>query len=289
MAAEVTHWLYPINAESEYVLIDPESEDETVASPENLLQGIEEHPERVDQWVLRTGYRKMRENDAVWVYAGGQRQALVALARVVEVYPDEDEVWQVGLLWDRQATRALTGPHPLFRRQSFTQFPQIAAVRADADTTTVLEQWLKGRGIGLGDPDAGDDLSLEDARLRVVAAIVRRQGQGDFRARLFQAYGDNCVVTGSHPRAVLEAAHIEPYRGPHSNDLRNGLLLRADLHSLFDLHLVGFDSAGRLEVSKQLSATPYWKMRGTQLRAPVSGYPGPLKRRLAAHLKQLES
>ncbi|MEO2018753.1 MAG: HNH endonuclease signature motif containing protein [Fuerstiella sp.] len=41
--------------------------------------------------------------------------------------------------------------------------------------------------------------------------------------------------------AVLEAAHIRPYRRPEDNDVQNGLLLRADIHTLFDLNLLGIE------------------------------------------------
>jgi len=40
---------------------------------------------------------------------------------------------------------------------------------------------------------------------------------------------------------VLEAAHIKPYRGKTDSHLENGLLLRADLHTLFDLNLIGVE------------------------------------------------
>lgn len=68
--------------------------------------------------------------------------------------------------------------------------------------------------------------------------MEQRLGQGAFRSRVTDAYGRRCAVTGERTLPVLEAAHIQPYakRGPNRVD--NGLLLRSDLHRLFDRGLV---------------------------------------------------
>ncbi len=65
--------------------------------------------------------------------------------------------------------------------------------------------------------------------------LVRpRLGQGTFRVAVTQAYHGACAVSGEHSLPVLDVAHIRGYAegGPH--DVRNGLLLRADIHRLFD-------------------------------------------------------
>jgi hypothetical protein len=80
-----------------------------------------------------------------------------------------------------------------------------------------------------------------DARLRVVRQIVARQGQFAFRSALLEAYQGRCAVTGCDATAALEAAHLRPYRGPDSNTVTNGLLLRADIHTLLDLRLLAPD------------------------------------------------
>jgi len=49
------------------------------------------------------------------------------------------------------------------------------------------------------------------------------------------------MITGCELEELLEAAHIAPYRNASHNDLSNGLLLRADIHTLFDLHLIQID------------------------------------------------
>ena len=85
------------------------------------------------------------------------------------------------------------------------------------------------RRVGQSDPGG-----IEDARTRVLSSIVRRRGQPLFRKRLLKAYDRRCAFTGCAVEALLEAAHIVPYRGSDTNHIANGLLLRADLHTLFE-------------------------------------------------------
>ena len=82
-------------------------------------------------------------------------------------------------------------------------------------------------------------------RRRVVERQIRqRRGQQDFRNALRKRYGDRCLVTGCKAIAVLEAAHIKAYQGEGDNHPENGLLLRADIHTLFDIDLLGVEPDG---------------------------------------------
>jgi hypothetical protein len=78
------------------------------------------------------------------------------------------------------------------------------------------------------------------ARKRIAAAIAGRRGQQEFRQTLLQIY-KRCLITGCDAEAVLEAAHIQPYSEAGTFDISNGLLLRADIHTLFDLGLLTID------------------------------------------------
>ena len=110
---------------------------------------------------------------------------------------------------------------------------------------------------------------VNDARERVLSSIVRRRGQPAFRRRLFAAYCGRCAITGCVVEDVLEAAHIVPYHGPDTNHPTNGLLLRTDLHTLFDLKLVAVDvETMTLLVSPELSDTEYSQYRGRPVRVP---------------------
>src|SRR5690349_6977301 len=57
----------------------------------------------------------------------------------------------------------------------------------------------------------------EDLRERALREIALRQGQPAFRAALMAAYGGTCCITGYRTEPVLEAAHIAPYKGLHTN------------------------------------------------------------------------
>lgn len=114
-------------------------------------------------------------------------------------------------------------------------------------------------------------VSMDDARTKIAQSIVRRRGQAKFRAELLEAYGGRCAVTGCPVAAVLEAAHIKPYLGDHTNVVQNGLLLRADLHTLFDLKLLRIEPQSRtIVLGPALEGTEYWPLNGRPL-APTKG------------------
>jgi putative restriction endonuclease len=81
----------------------------------------------------------------------------------------------------------------------------------------------------------GDD----DERESITRQIKARRGQQQFRDALRARYGNICMITKCELLDVLEAAHIKPYRGSNDNHPGNGLLLRSDIHTLFDLNLIG--------------------------------------------------
>jgi hypothetical protein len=83
--------------------------------------------------------------------------------------------------------------------------------------------------------------SPDEGRKNIWRSIVLRRGQKRFRDRLLSAYGKRCCVTGTDSEEVLEAAHIQPYAASGTNSVKNGLLLRSDIHVLFDLFLLSID------------------------------------------------
>jgi len=108
--------------------------------------------------------------------------------------------------------------------------------------------------------------TASDQRTRVLASIVRRRGQPAFRAALIKAYGGRCAVTGCDVLDALEAAHIFPYLDGETNAVSNGLLLRADIHTLFDLRLIAIDPDTRtVLVAPSLRASTYASLKGVSL------------------------
>ncbi|MDR0215915.1 MAG: HNH endonuclease [Comamonas sp.] len=116
---------------------------------------------------------------------------------------------------------------------------------------------------------------LVDGRNKVVQEVVRRQGQPKFRRQLLDAYEGRCAVTGCEVEAVLEAAHIAPYLGKESNAVQNGLLLRADIHTLFDLGQLKIKPTGDIELSEKLFGTVYEELHGKTIRKPSNAATAP--------------
>ncbi len=79
-----------------------------------------------------------------------------------------------------------------------------------------------------------------------------RLGQRSFQAVVLNAYHGRCAITGTHIPPVLQAAHILPVTKGGEHRLDNGLLLRSDVHTLFDRGYVGVDPRYRLVVSPRL-------------------------------------
>lgn len=112
--------------------------------------------------------------------------------------------------------------------------------------------------------------TLKDERERRLREIVERRGQPEFRSKLIVAYCGRCAVTECDAVASLEAAHIVPYCGPQSNHVSNGLLLRADIHTLFDLDLIGIDpQTMAVTLGPVLAGTSYRDLQGKPLALPT--------------------
>jgi len=110
----------------------------------------------------------------------------------------------------------------------------------------------------------------EDDRRQLERAVTVREGQGVFRIRILDAYDRRCAVTGEHSLPVLDSAHIQPYLGPASNHVQNGLSLRADIHRLFDAGYVTVTPDYRFQVSRRLqeeyeNGRVYYELNGAPL------------------------
>ncbi|GHO65731.1 hypothetical protein KSC_046230 [Ktedonobacter sp. SOSP1-52] len=127
--------------------------------------------------------------------------------------------------------------------------------------------------------------NIIDHRKKTVATIHQRQGQGAFRDMLIAAH-QTCVVTGYQLTQVLEAAHIYPYQGTETNHISNGLLLRSDIHTLFDQGLLAVDTATMtIIVSPELNGTEYENLANQPLRLPKDERLHPSKEALDLHRK----
>jgi putative restriction endonuclease len=103
--------------------------------------------------------------------------------------------------------------------------------------------------------------------------VTPRLGQGTFRVAVTGAYGGACAVSQEHSLPVLEAAHIRPYANAGAHSVANGLLLRADIHRLFDAGYVTVTPDHRFVVSRRLAqewenGKAYYAMQGRTIDLP---------------------
>lgn len=118
--------------------------------------------------------------------------------------------------------------------------------------------------------------------------VTPRLGQGGFRTEVTDAYDRRCAISGERTLPVLEAAHIRPFSDVGSHDVRNGLLLRSDIHKLFDRGYVSIQPDGIFRVSQSLRADfqngkVYYDMDGKAIRFPSDASKQPLTAHLDWH------
>jgi putative restriction endonuclease len=104
--------------------------------------------------------------------------------------------------------------------------------------------------------------------------IRPRLGQGAFRVSVTDVYQRRCAVTGERTLPILDAAHIRPYGQGGEHDITNGLLLRTDIHRLFDLGYVTVSTDGKFEVGRRLkedfeNGQHYYSMHGQPVSWPI--------------------
>lgn len=105
---------------------------------------------------------------------------------------------------------------------------------------------------------------------RPLRLIRGRVGQGGFRALVTDAYTRRCAISGERTLPALEAAHIKDYAKSGPNRIENGLLLRSDIHKLFDAGYVTVTPERRVEVSRRIkeefeNGRVYYRFHGEKL------------------------
>jgi len=145
---------------------------------------------------------------------------------------------------------------------------------ASADDQTVVRQVLRNLELTPSTPQVHALPFYSPDYTPQYALTEVRQGQGTFRIEVTDAYRRQCAVSRERSLPVLEAAHILEWSDTHSNDVTNGILLRADIHKLFDAGYVTVDpDEYRFVVSKRLkedydNGKGYYQLQGTHILLP---------------------
>lgn len=182
-----------------------------------------------------------------------------------------------------------------------TFLPEAESLPAPSDWSSNL---VRGKSYDIRDDGAGSIVEAifaeRIARYAAQAASVpgavfgaerlvrARLGQRPFQALVLDAYHRRCAVTGERIRPVLQAAHIVPVARGGENRLDNGLLLRSDVHTLFDSGYLGVDPKHRLLVSPRLrlefeNGEAFYRRAGTVIAVPARQVDRPKREFLEWH------
>jgi putative restriction endonuclease len=115
----------------------------------------------------------------------------------------------------------------------------------------------------------------EQRRYGEPTLVAPRLGQGAFRISVTDAYNRACAVSGGKVLPALDAAHVRPYGVGGSHEVSNGLLLRRDIHNVFDAGYVTIDEQLRFVVGDRVrtdfnNGNEYRRLHGTVISVPAS-------------------
>ncbi|PWR13924.1 hypothetical protein DKT69_18980 [Micromonospora sicca] len=250
-SARPAEWIYPVNEQSH-------AWDDDLG----VLEFFQTLPYGdMDNWHLASCFHQIKAGDRIWVYATRPLSRLigagVAWSDPYEEIDGDARRWRLEIRWDRPLTRFLAR-NVIAGADVLTSSVQTVRVMRASECLSLRK--------ALDDHQAPEPQNLPEGRRRRLAEVTARQGQADFRRRLIEAYGGCCAISGCDVEAVLQAAHIDPYNGPATNRVTNGLLLRADLHNLFDRGLIWIDGSYRVRVAEGLDH--YSELDGRRLQLP---------------------
>lgn len=115
----------------------------------------------------------------------------------------------------------------------------------------------------------------EAARYGTPVLTFPRLGQGSFRILVTDAYERRCALTNERTLPALDAAHIKPYSDSGQHIVSNGILMRRDLHALFDKGYVTITPSMKVEVSRKIkeefeNGRDYYLLQGSTIRLPAN-------------------
>jgi hypothetical protein len=277
---QLSHYLYPLNPSAGYGVkrggqILPNTR-------KNFFKQLDYR--KLEEWGVAKSAFKLHINDLIWVHFAQPDSAICAVGRVATTarWNEEWGKYSFKIRWDKDLTERLKdSPIP---SSSYGQIPYAGVTAANEHTAKVLNRWLSGK--------VTKEQKHHDEKVRFrTAQVEQRIGQPQFRAKLMRAYNNKCAVTGCAVDDVLQAAHIRPVRKSGSHTCTNGLLLRADIHNLFDRGLLTIDKNYVIELDESLhKVAEYKSLHGRQLKViPSKAADRPSKDLLQEHRIFFES
>ena len=275
------HYLYPLNPKSKqgYYFQD-ERGNQYPTSVEGFLDCYSNQTSA--EWGFYQGINDVQEGDFIWVHFSLPISAIMAVGLVRQTERSDDKFGRhtIWIDWDWKLTKQLQkNPIPF---SSHRQRVPVSVREAKGKTLRVIATWLNG-----------NQLSQPTRRLRSVkfkeVTTQQRQGQGDFRQLLMIAYDYRCAVTGCDVRDTLQAAHIIAVSSGGQHDVKNGLLLRADIHNLFDRRLLTIDNRYRIRLHPSIrNSSTYKSLHGKKLAVIPTSKFRPSVKYLTQHRKSVK-
>ncbi len=274
----------------------------------SLIKHVEESPDAEDshEW-WRISRKDAQRGDRVYIFKQGTKspRGVIGVGRIVEgpeMHGDDMEKPPKERRMVKIRFQKLVDPTTgfLLPREKLDFVPKklidarSSGMRVDEDIDAKLQHLLApvlapALDSKEGDSPALDPASAMDEPERALRAIRIRRGQTAFRNTLLAAYGGRCAITDCDIEDVLEAAHISPYSKSYSDHVGNGLLLRADIHTLFDCNLLAFDPETRqLVLAGKLRDSEYAHLPHQVLREPSNPADRPNQQYLAERLDKLK-
>ena len=256
------HFLYPLNPKSSQGYF---FEDEFGNTYPTSLAGFLDCYLKTKQgkWGVYQSADQIKKGDFIWVHFALPISAIHAVGRAVgppKIIPNSSTHKELTINWDWELTEKLQ-KHPI-HYSTHKQMVPVSVVRANPKTQSIIENWLANK-FPL-QPKSG---KANSSRVKFrTAEIEVRQGQPEFRLQLLALYDNRCVISGCETRDALQAAHIKSVSAGGTHDLRNGLILRADIHNLFDRGLFTIDERGVVSVNSVIRDKEYRKFHGKKLQ-----------------------
>ena len=192
------------------------------------------------------------------------------IARLRRVEPNDNSDFEIGC-------RVLTQPF-FYDQQEWIPAPQDWAPNIVSFKTYFtrdpegLKLWnaVQERDVNQEETSGEEE---DQARFAQPRLICPRLGQGAFRFQITDIYQRCCAVTGVQALPALEAAHIRPYSDGGLHEPKNGLLLRRDIHSLFDAGYMTVTTDYRFKVSRLIreefdDCSDYYAFDGIEIFLP---------------------
>ena len=232
-----------------------------------FVDGFDKNGRAEEPWQCSAyAAKQIKHGDRAYLLQSGKQRGILGRGQVEGEPEKSGKTWQVKIQFRRERGDVLWKPDvhlpvdkEIIPRQSgwplssddICKFDSIIAefTRLNGNSGTQLYE------------DALDEESQENiARLKKLMEQWTRPDQQEFRKQMLASYKGTCAVTKCVTSAALQAAHICAQKGADDNRPSNGILLRSDIHALFDAFLITLSEDGtRMEVSRELEDDQSYK------------------------------